>query len=83
MRTLFYKTGSIRNIVMDIGIIDFEHESISEKVDNKLLFESVEFENYLLVYGLLAKATNGPRLYGGIKMDIETILKEIEQELDK
>jgi hypothetical protein len=32
---------------------------------------------------LLAKATNGPRLYLGIKTEIETILKEIEQELDK
>ena len=83
LRTLFYKKGSIRNIVMDIGLIDFEHESISEKVDNKLMFESVEFENCLLVYSLLAKATNGPRLYGGIKTEIKTILKQIEQELDK
>ena len=83
LRTLFYKNGSIRNIVMDIGIMDFEHESISEKVNNKLMFESVEFENILLPYLLLAKATNGPRLFGGLKAEIETILKEIEQELKK
>ncbi len=83
LRTIFYKKGSIRNIVIDIGLMDFEHESISEKVDNKLMFESTEFENYLLAYHLLAKATNGPRLFVGIKAEIETILKEIEQELEK
>ncbi|WP_298371198.1 DUF6090 family protein [uncultured Lutibacter sp.] len=83
LRTIFYKKGSIRKIVMDIGFMDFEHESISEKLDNKLIFESAEFENYLLAYHLLAKATNGPRLFGRIKVEIETIIKEIEQELEK
>ena len=83
LRTILYEKGSLRKIVMDIGFMDFEHESISEKLDNKLMFESIEFENYILGYRLLANATNGPRLFGRIKTEIETILKEIEQELEK
>lgn len=83
LRTILYEKGSIRKIVMDIGFMDFEHGSISEKLDNKLMFESTEFENYLLGYRLTANATNGPRLFGRIKTEIETILKEIEQELEK
>ncbi|MGB5420145.1 DUF6090 family protein [Algibacter sp.] len=83
LRTFVYKEGSVRNIVKDIGFMDFEHKSISEKVNNKRMFESVEFENILLPYRLLAKATNGPRLFGGLKAEIETILVEIEQELEK
>lgn len=83
LRNFIFKEGSIRNILMDIGLIDFEHQSISEKVNNKQIFNSVEFENCLLDYFLLAKASNGPRLFGGIKAEIETILKEIELELEK
>ncbi|MEO9891894.1 hypothetical protein, partial [Aurantibacter sp.] len=83
LRTILYEKGSIRKIVMDIGFMDFEHVSISEKLDNKQMFESVEFENYLLGYQLLAKATNGPLFFGRIKTEIETILTEIEQELAK
>lgn len=83
LRTLLYEKGSVRNIIMDMKFIDFEYPSISEKVNNKLLFNSVEFENYLLNYLLLAKATNGPRFFGGIKGEVESILKEIGQELGK
>ncbi|MGS0523860.1 DUF6090 family protein [Zobellia nedashkovskayae] len=83
LRTILYQKGSIRKLVMDIGFMDFGHGSISDKLDNKLMFESVEFENYLLGYRLLANATNGPRLFGRIKAEIETILKEIELELEK
>ncbi|SIS47524.1 hypothetical protein SAMN05421766_102140 [Zobellia uliginosa] len=83
LRAILYEKGSIRKIVMDIGFMDFEYPSISEKLDNKLMFESIEFENYLLGYRLLANATNGPRLFGRIKTEIETILKEIERELEK
>lgn len=83
LRTLFFEKGSVRNIVTDIKFLDFEHESISKNINNKLMFESVEFENYLLVYLLSAKATNGPRLFGGIKTEIETILNEIQLELNK
>ncbi|MCK0157903.1 DUF6090 family protein [Cellulophaga sp. F20128] len=81
LRSIFFKKGSIRNIVLDINFMDFEHESISKKIDNKLMFTSAELENYLLSYYLVAKATNGPRFLGRIKAEIETIIMEIEQEL--
>ena len=83
LRKLLYQKGSIRNIVMDLGIVDFKHQSISEAVNNKQMFDSTEFENYLLDYLLLAKATNGSLLFGGIKSEIEKILVEIERELKK
>lgn len=83
LRSLLYGKGSVRNIVIDIEFIDFEYESISRSVNNKVMFDSVEFENYLLGYLLVARATNGPRLFGGIKAEIEIILSEIEEELEK
>ena len=83
LRKLLYQKGSVRNIVMDLGIIDFEHKSISEGVNNKQVFDSAEFENYMLDYLLVAKSTNGPSFFGGIKLEIEKILVEIEQELKK
>ena len=83
LRTIFYKKASVRKLVMDIGFMDFNHESISEKIDNKRLFESAEFENYLLAYYLSAKATNGPNLFGRVKAEIENTIKDIEQELEK
>ncbi|KAA5824184.1 hypothetical protein FPF71_11265 [Algibacter amylolyticus] len=83
LRTLLYNKGSVRNIISDIGFMDFENESISGKVNNKQMFKLVEFENYLFGYQLLAKATNGPKLFGRIKAEIETILKLIELELKK
>jgi len=82
LQSLFFKSGSARTIATDIQMIDFEFESISKNTNNKLMFSSVEFENHLLDYYLLAKATNGPRLFGGIKAQIENILKEIEEELE-
>ena len=63
-------------------MIDSELQSISAKTNNKDIFTSIEFENYLVDYYLLAKATNGPRLFSGIKSQIETILKEVEHELE-
>tara|TARA_R110001592_G_scaffold328230_1_gene609676 strand:+ start:1071 stop:1838 length:768 start_codon:yes stop_codon:yes gene_type:complete len=83
LRLLLYKEGSIRNILMDIGFVEFELESISKEIDNKQLFNSVEFENHLLTYSLYVKATNGSRLFGRIKAEIETILALINQELKK
>jgi hypothetical protein len=83
LRTIFYKKGSVRKLVIDIQFMDFNHESISEKIDNKRLFESAEFENYLLPYYLSAKVTNGPKFFVRIKTEIEIIIKEIEQELEK
>ncbi len=83
LRKLLYQKGSVRNIVMDLEIIDFEHQSISEGVNNKQMFDSAGFENYILDYLLVAKSTNGPQFFGGIKSEIEKILVEIEQELKK
>jgi hypothetical protein len=83
LRSLLYTMGSMRSLAVDLGIIDFEFRSISEKVNNKLIFNSIEVENYLLDYLLVARAANGPRIFGGTKAEIETILKEIEQELEK
>ncbi|MEB8327722.1 DUF6090 family protein [Flavobacteriaceae bacterium KMM 6897] len=83
VRIFIFKEGSVRNITTDIRYMDFEHGSISEKVNNKLMFESVEFENYLLALQMSARATNGPRLFRGIKAQIKTILKEIKQDLEK
>ncbi|MBU2928155.1 MULTISPECIES: DUF6090 family protein [Winogradskyella] len=82
LTSLFFKNGSARTIVTDLNMIDLQFESISSKTDNKDIFNSIEFENYLVDYYLLAKATNGPRLFGGIKLQIENILKEIKQELE-
>ena len=83
LRKFLYQKGSVRKIVMDLGIVDFKRQSISEGVNNKQLFDSAEFENYILDYLLLAKATNGSLLFGGIKSEIEIILVEIERELKK
>ncbi|WP_179337324.1 DUF6090 family protein [Winogradskyella ludwigii] len=82
LTSLFFKNGSARTIVTDLNMIDLQFQSISTKTDNKDIFNSIEFENYLVDYYLLAKATNGPRLFSGIKSQIETILIEIEHELE-
>jgi len=82
LQSIFFRVGSARNIVSDIKLMDFESQSISKNIDNRLIFESVEFENYVLDYLLTARATSGQRLFGGIKTQIETILKEIEQEVE-
>ncbi|NRD18784.1 hypothetical protein HNV08_01890 [Winogradskyella eckloniae] len=82
LTSLFFKNGSAKTIVTDLKIIDSQFQSISAKTNNKDIFNSIEFENYLVDYYLLAKATNGPRLFGGIKTQIETILKEIDHELE-
>jgi len=83
LRLVLYKQGSIRNILMDIGFVEYKLESISREIDNKMLFDSVELENFLLTYSLLAKATNGTTLFGRIKAEIENILEQIEQGLEK
>ncbi|WP_299108782.1 DUF6090 family protein [uncultured Winogradskyella sp.] len=82
LTSLFFKNGSAKTIVMDLKMIDSELQSISAKTNNKDIFTSIEFENYLVDYYLLAKATNGPRLFSGIKSQIENILKEVEHELE-
>ena len=82
LKSLLFKEISILTIQKDLGR-NFENHSISENVNNKLVFNSVELENYLLDYLLVTKAANDSRFMGGLKEDIEFILKEIENELSK
>lgn len=80
MQDLFYKNGSVRQVLISRGV-NFEYQSISDSIDNKQLFSSIEFENILLDYYLLIRASNGPNFFGGIKEHIESILSEIDLEL--
>lgn len=82
LKALLFKELSIRTIQKDLGR-QFENHSISESVNNKRVFNSVELENYLLDYLLVTKAANDSRFLEGLKEDIEFILKEIEIELNK
>lgn len=82
LTSLFFEYGSAKTIVTDLKIIDKEFQSISSNTNNKDIFNSIEFENYLVDYYLLAKATNGPLLFSGIKSQIKSILKEVENELE-
>ncbi len=83
IKGVLIKNGSIRMVIKSKGV-NFEHQSISDTINNKQLFSSVEFENNLLDYYLTIKATNtGPRFFGGIKEQIELILGEIDSELKK
>ena len=82
LKSILFKEISILTVQKDIGR-QFENHSISESVNNKLVFNSVELENYLLDYLLVTKAANDSRFMGGLKEDIEFILKEIENELSK
>ncbi len=63
--------------------VNFAHKSISDTINNKKLFSSVEFENQLLTYYLTIKAANGTRFFNGIKEQIELVLVEIEKEIKK
>jgi len=82
MKKLFNKNGSIRMLLKNRGV-NFEHQSISDAINNKQMFSSIEFENILLDYYLTISASNGPRFFGGIKEQIELILLEIDLELKK
>jgi hypothetical protein len=82
LKSLLFKELSIRTIQKDLGT-QFEYQSISDNVNHKRIFSSVELENYLLDYSLVTRAANGPNFLGGLKKDIEFILKEIANELNK
>ena len=82
VKSILIKNGSIR-MVLKSKDINFEHRSISDVINNKKMYSSVEFENILLDYYLTIKATNGPRFFGGIKEQIELVLAEITSELKK
>ncbi|WP_052184172.1 DUF6090 family protein [Psychroserpens sp. Hel_I_66] len=74
------KNGSIRKLLMGRGR-EFEHNSISDSINNRQIFSLIEFENNLLDYYLTIKAANGPRVFGGIKEHIELILVGLESEI--
>jgi len=82
IKSILIKNGSIRMVLKSQGV-NFEHQSISDGINNKQMYSSVEFENILLDYYLTIKATNGPRFFGGIKEHIELVLDEITSELKK
>jgi hypothetical protein len=76
------KNGSVRKLLIDRGR-DFEYKSISDARNNRQIFSLIEFENNLLDYYLTISAANGPRVFGGIKEQIEQILVEIDLEINK
>ena len=82
LRSQLLKNGSLRKVLMDKGQ-NFEHKSISDTINNKQMFSSIEFENLLLAYYLTIKAANGTRFFGGIKEQIEQILIEFDSEIKK
>lgn len=82
LKFILFKKISVRNIQKSLGR-QFEHRSISDTVNIKHVFNSVELENYLLDYSLVIAAANDERFFGGLKENIEFILKQIELELDK
>ncbi len=75
------ENGSVRKLLKDRGR-SFEHGSISDSMNNRQIFSLIEFENNLLDYYLTISATNGPRVFGGIKEQIEQILAEIDLEIN-
>ena len=80
LKFLMFKKVSVRNIQKHRGA-QFEHQSIWDKVNNKLIFDSVEFENYLLDYLLVTAAANDERFLGGLQENIEFILLQIENDI--
>ncbi|MFT5229074.1 MAG: hypothetical protein ACI9EV_002227 [Urechidicola sp.] len=80
LRSQFNERGSVRRVLRDRGV-NFKHQSISDTLNNKKMFNSIEFENTLLDYYLTIKAANGPMIFGGIKEQIELILVAIDSEL--
>jgi len=74
--------GSIRKVLIHRGI-NFEHQSISDTVNNKNLFSLTEFENNLLNYYLSINGANGSKVFGGIKENIELILVDLDSEITK
>lgn len=81
IKTIFFKRGSLRKIANEEYMVP--DKSISENVNNRLIFNSVELENQLFEYALFIKSVTSDELFlGGIKKEIETILKEIDQQLE-
>lgn len=74
------KNGSILSLMTNRGA-PIDYNSISSSVNNRGLFKSVEFENLLFSYLLYLTAANNDDFLMGIKTEIKTILKEINNEL--
>ena len=81
LKSIIYKEASVRKLAGEL--LNLQPNATSENINNKLLFNSVELENYLIDYALLHKSAAGTNYFGGLKNEIETILNEIEQELNK
>ena len=81
LKSIIYKEGSVRKLAEEL--LNHHPNSISENINNKLLFNSVELENYLIDYLLLHESAAGTKFFGGLKNEIESILNEIKQELNK
>jgi hypothetical protein len=75
------KNGSVRSVVANSGY-GIQHHSISDTVNNKQLFKSVEFENILLDYYLTSRYA-GERSYIDLSEEVENILTEIDSEITK
>ncbi|MBP2833040.1 hypothetical protein J8281_12660 [Aquimarina sp. U1-2] len=82
LQKLYYKKGSVRNIMKSFGS-EFEHQSISENTNVKEIFESIEFENYLLDYYMTIVGANNDNYLSGLKKEIEGILHEIKEDQNK
>lgn len=82
LQKLYYKKGSVRNIMKSFGH-RFEYKSISENINDRELFNSLEFENYILDYFMTYRGANDDAYLGGLKLEIEEILKEINKDLNK
>jgi hypothetical protein len=82
LKSMLFKELSIRTVQKDLGKL-FENPSISDRVNNKQIFNSVELENHLLDYLLVTIAANDARFFGGLNEDIQSILIIIENELNK
>lgn len=76
------KNGSILSVMINRGAI-VDYNSISSSVNNRGLFKSAEFENLLFSYLLYLSAANNDDFLMGIKTEIETILEEINNELQE
>lgn len=79
LHDILYKIGSVRSVVAN-NIVSLQHQSISDPINNKVLFKSVEFENILLDYYLTSSYAGG-RSYIDLKQEVENILAEIDAEI--
>lgn len=80
LRDYLNKYGSLRKIIEE-GRDNSDYNSVSRSFSNKILFDSVEFENEVMVYSLLLRSSNGQRYYGALKAKIEHILNALRTEL--